>query len=481
MRPGNGTCSGDTGTYCSDDGLSFNQETCAPAQGTFCNATTGRCDDACALAASNRSSSGCEFFPTVTANVVVSTFHFAVAVSNANASAADVAITKAGTLVTAVTVPANSTQTILLPWVASLKGPDGSAMPSSVFEQAGAYRLQSSLPVVVYQYSPVEYTNGVTNSYTNDASVLMPSHLWGTTYRVASQPHWAFADFSGTYAITALTDYTTVTVTSSAVIKSGAGLPTTAGSTGTITLNAGDVVEAVTSGTSPDDLTGSYIQSNKPVQVIGGHQCVQVPLVASYCDHIEETIPPATALSTMYVVAAPATVANAKLRRVRIVGMTDGTNLTYDPAEPSLATTLNAGGFTDVDTTDSFRISADHPVLVAEFMAGQTADANNVGDPAMTIAQGVDKFATAYTFVASTNYQANFATIVAPTGTTVTLDGVAVPSGSFSAVGSTGYGVARPALANSGSGQHTITATAPVGVSVYGYAENTSYWYPAMP
>jgi hypothetical protein len=475
--PGNGTCAGNTGTYCSDDGLSSLQETCAPAQGTFCNTSTGRCDDACALAAASHSPTGCEFYPTVTANVVPSTFHFAIGVKNANASAAGVTITIGGAAVTSLTVAANSAQFVNLPWVSSLKGPEGGGMPGSVFATAGAYRLQSTLPVTVYQYSPLEYVIGLDFSYSNDASVLPPAHAWGTNYLVATQPH--LAALSGFYSITALTDYTTVQVRSSAVIKSGSGLPTPAGSVGTLILNAGDVIEAVTSGTAPGDLTGTVIQSNKPVQVIGGHQCSQVPIDTSYCDHIEESIPPVTSLSSDYVVAAPWVSLNQpKVRRVRIIGTSDGTNLTFDPPQTA-PTSINAGAFTDIDTTNSFRITATHPVLIAEFMTGNDAG-GNAGDPAMTIAPGIDKFKTGFTFLAPANYSSNYVNIVAPTGTSVTVDGTAIPAASFSAIGTSGYVVARAALANTAS-DHDITASAPVGVSVYGYGDFTSYWYPAVP
>ena len=46
-------------------------------------------------------------------------------------------------------------------------------------------------------------------------------------------------------------------------------------------------------------------------------------------------------------------------------------------------------------------------------------------------------------------------------------------------IGNTGYSVARVSLTNEGNGNHTATGTAPFGVSVYGYGQYTSYWYPA--
>jgi hypothetical protein len=33
-------------------------------------------------------------------------------------------------------------------------------------------------------------------------------------------------------------------------------------------------------------------------------------------------------------------------------------------------------------------------------------------------------------------------------------------------------------LSNDNGGNHTITGSKPVGVSVYGYGQVTSYWYP---
>jgi hypothetical protein len=38
--------------------------------------------------------------------------------------------------------------------------------------------------------------------------------------------------------------------------------------------------------------------------------------------------------------------------------------------------------------------------------------------------------------------------------------------------------VARVQLGNSGNGNHQISAPQPVAISVYGYGDYTSYWYP---
>ena len=56
----------------------------------------------------------------------------------------------------------------------------------------GAYRLRTTRPVTVYQYSPLQYSDGsgFGFSYTNDASVLLPTNAWTGNYRVVSRNHW---------------------------------------------------------------------------------------------------------------------------------------------------------------------------------------------------------------------------------------------------------------------------------------------------
>ena len=58
----------------------------------------------------------------------------------------------------------------------------------------------------------------------------------------------------------------------------------------------------------------------------------------------------------------------------------------------------------------------------------------------------------------------------------IALDGVPVTG--FSAIGASGLEVARVPLDNSGSGNHEITGNQAFGITVYGYGDYTSYWYP---
>src|SRR4051812_44865758 len=75
----------------------------------------------CAEAASAKTYVGCDFWPTVTDNIVRPDFDYAVAVANTGDTDADVTVTRAGATVATEKVPAGGLTTIYLPWVSQLK------------------------------------------------------------------------------------------------------------------------------------------------------------------------------------------------------------------------------------------------------------------------------------------------------------------------------------------------------------------------
>ncbi len=486
-QPGSGSCNGDEGQYCNDDGSAFETEACDPVQGTTCNPQTGHCTGACSAKSLGTSYIGCEYYPTVTANLTDSgTFHFAVAVSNTTNVEAALTITRGAAVVVSDKVAPNSVKVVSLPWIEELKGPSSgfaTPMPQSILVPQGGYRLRSTQPVTVYQFNPLEYTLGGVPSYTNDASLLLPTNAWTGTYRVVAWHHWYAS--SGFYAVTAAHDGTTVTLTGGPQSQVKGGVPGLDGAgNGVVTLNAGDVMEVVTGGcgdgdpSCPSDVTGTLVAADKPVQVIGGHQCTDVPDTVPACDHIEESMFPYQTLSTTYLVTPPLipTQPSPKVELVRIVATADNTTLTYDPPQPNApAAIATAGQWVQIaDTAASFSVTANQPILVAQYMEGQEAGGGS-GDPAMALAVAKDQFRDSYLFHAPTNYDYSYANIVAPTGVDVTVDGASI--GGFQPIGGSGYSVAFVTLSNAGDGNHNAKAAQPFGLTVYGYGQYTSYWY----
>jgi hypothetical protein len=498
---------------------------------------------------------GCDYWPTVVANDVWSIFDFAVVVANAGATTAMVTVTgppaaneTAMTNVT-TTVPAGQLAKIYLPWVAALKGPDsdncGGSMPftSSVMAAGGAFHLVSSVPVTVYQFNALEYEGkggpqgkdwaqcpGNTlcippapylpqaigcYSFSNDASLLLPSTAMTGNYRVIGHgginlvdPLTGTQGPSGAYmAITGTQNATTVNVNVSATGQVAAGpniAATNAGGMLTLTLNAGDVAELL--GPGGTDLSGSVVQATAPVQVITGHPCYQIPPTTPACDHMEESVFPAETLGKDYVVTRPmGPNGTVVAHQVRFYGNVDDTHLTYNPATPppGCPTTLNAGQVvecgvggpcptTNVDPaqtyncgtiTQDFEVTGDQSFAVATFTLGAslvdptTMAPNQKGDPAQSLAIAVEQYRTKYVFLAPDDYPVSFVDIVTQSGTTITLDGAPVTTVA-QAIGTSAYGIARVALGTGQAGAHVLTASQPVGIQVVGYGSYTSYMYP---
>jgi hypothetical protein len=498
----------------------------------------------CEEAAQAHTYVGCDYWPTVVANNIWSTFDFAVVVANAGATTASITVTGPMNTNQNATVAPGQLTVVYLPWVPALKGPDadncGSAPPlsASVLAAGGAFHLVSTVPVTVYQFNALEYQGvggppgknwstcpGLTPcddpdvyatptavgcySFSNDASLLLPSTAMTGNYRVAGHegvtyevPATGETQLNGGYmAITGTTDGTTVSVAVSSLgqIAAGTGIAATAaGGILALTLNAGDVAELV--GPGGVDLSGSLVTASAPVQVITGHPCLYIPPGNLACDHMEESVFPAETLGKDYVVTRPAGPQGTPVsHEVRLFGNFDNTNLTYNPTiPPGCPTTLNAGQVvecgtggacpTTVDptrtydcgiTSEDFEVTGDQPFAVSTFTLGATlVDVNQIeGDPAQSSVVAVEQYRTKYVFLAPEDYIANFVDIVATPATTLTLDNLPVAAPGVP-IGTTGYSAFRVELGAGQAGAHVLTASAPAGLQVVGYGDYTSYRYP---
>jgi hypothetical protein len=467
--PGTATCVGDTSHACRPDGSGYDDIVCDPVQGSSCDAQTGACSGPCSPQVLGKSYLGCDFYPTVTQQHdgynTAPTNQYAVAVSNPTGTATDVLVTQGAQTIATATVGPNSLQIINLPWVNALTKGSG----PSVLVTGGAYRLRTKVPVTVYQYNPIQATT------TNDASLLLPATAWTGNYVVAAWPTWS--GYPGFYAVTAREDGTTVKVTPSATgksVKAGGGIA--ADGTGTVKLNRGDVLEVMS---NTQDVTGTLVNADKPVQVIGGHECTDVPLNITACDHLEESMFPIETLATEYVIAPPVQVptdSKEKAQIVRVIAPYANTTLTFDPDQNVKKVLVNAGDFTEIPMTIArFVVKADKKILVSQYMVGQDAG-YGTSDPAMVLAVAPAQWRKGYLVHAPVSWLANYVDLISTTGATIKVDGAAVAN--WSPIGATGYSVAHVKLGNVGGGNHIILGDFPVSVAVAGLQSYGSYWYP---
>src|SRR5262249_32016130 len=113
-------------------------------------------------------------------------------------------------------------------------------------------------------------------SFTNDASILLPSTAMTGNYRVPALYDSASTPF---IAVTGTQDGTSVTVrfSSTSIALPGGPIQSKGNAPVTFQLDAGDVVEVAAD--DAGDIGGTLVQADKPVQVLAGVSCGVVPSV----------------------------------------------------------------------------------------------------------------------------------------------------------------------------------------------------------
>ena len=496
--PGERRCNADTPQQteqCSTDGSAWTAgPLCDEAVGQMCGA--GVCQDRCNPA--QLSYLGCDYWPTVTVNSALDTvFTFAIVLANPQTYPVAVTIT-GGTSGNTIsrTLDPGSVQTLQLPWVQALGQIGGTALGTSAAVAHGAYHVQANGPIAAYQFNPLTFEAGGSFSFTNDASLLLPTRVLTTHYLVVThdndqltdqlgrpinQAAGGFVSIVGTNA-----NPTTVTVRLSAGVSAGPGVTASGAQTRMFTLGEGDVVQLVGSEVG-QDLTGTVIEADYPVAVFTGHDCTNIPAGNPACDHLEEQLFPNETWGQHYAVTQLRDRSASERSVIRIVSNHAGLHLTFDgiTAPAGCGAALDSGRHCEFETASSFQVSGDQPFLVMQFMRGAGAnticqfDPLNVaceGDPASVMEVPVEQYRRNYDFLVPDTYSRNFVNVTRAVGTTVTLDGVQL-AGSSSAAGA-GYEVLFVPV---NAGPHHIE-TAPeaqgVGIKVYGVAPYTSYMYP---
>ncbi len=533
-RPGSRRCEGTVSMFCAADGSSWVSGRDCAEWGSTCGGD-GYCADACGEAEASRSNVGCEYWPTPLANTGEldgSTFDYRVVVANPNDTPASLRVTRSGAEVWTGTIEAQGLLEVPLPWIDGQSFAIGEGSWQSLVVAGGAYRLTSDVPVIVSQFNPFEYNVGGTYSYTNDATLLLPSHVltgdyFATSYvplsRRTGSEGFGGGDTStirypGYVAIVGISpEPTTVEVTPAGDVAAGGGgrIPASGRGAGfVLTLAQGEVAH-VAAAAPPEcsesrpgynrerdcestpfgeicdlfdtcsevghDLTGTRIAADRPVAVFGGHTCAYVPYTAQACDHLETQMPPVQSWGREYVSAPMGAGTTGGRNLVRVVAAFDGTSVTVTPPQGGVSGgTLSRGEYLELFATSPFQVSATHAVQVTQYLLGQYASDPPAerGDPAMTVLVPSEQYRSDYTFILPTSYNTgtngqNYLMVVRPPGLALTLDGSAA-SASWQMVGGREIGIITL-----DGGTHRISATDPFGLVAYGLGSFTSYATPA--
>lgn len=586
----------------------WQNQVCANLPGASANSEcqNGACVDECADAVRQKSYFGCEYWTSVMDNGVApaefkantlqgqgtTDSEFAFVVSNRSALPTRVQVKRwrngAEETVKDQMVPGRNdvatkgVAVIKVPWQSL--GRDSDAVGITA-RDLFAYRLTSNRPVTVYQFNPLaavvtgpscllfcsspdaQCVSGrcQTYSYSNDASLLLPAHILGTSYVGLVPEHIASRSpltssapqifGNNTLSIVATKNGTQVTVKASArtlASATGTAIPAiAAGGTATFTLaryevlqlssdnpaelQAGTTTGNVECGTNPfptgggqvcrvsSDLTGTVITSSDPVAVFGGSKCTLRGYRDTACDHVEEQLFPFVTWGQSFaaVRTAPlrlttggfADAANAGPDYYKIVaGCPDsqcpnGTLLTLSqtgvPAAGAVllqpagmgcesGTSLTAnncrlrgGRFVEFTSKQSFTITADKPIQVAQMFAGQNATTGprpDQGDPSLVLLPPIEQWRSNYTVLTAPGIRDNYLGLVVDDArvSSVTVNGGTVTS--WVPITGTSFKVANVPVP---IGTHTIQVAAKpgqttlpgAGVTVYGFDSYVSYGY----
>ncbi len=370
--------------------------------------------------------------------------------------------------------------------------------------RGSAFHITTDYPVVAYQIAP--YGGGQT-SYTS-ATLLLPTSSWDTNYVAVNA--FPMSDLHSddpptglpSLEIVAHEDDTQVTILPNQDIV-GAGPPdapvvasATKDTPVTYTLNKGEFLQI----SQEAELTGSPIESSKPIGVFGASSCMYVPLEDKDCDSAHQQIAPVRATGNEYVAVRyeGRMGGSDEAPPWRLVGMVDGTELTWEPSKPAGAPdVLRLGEVFAFNAAGPFVVKSqngEHPFYFGGYMTGGSRFEGE-GDPEWVNVIPPTQFLNYYVLYTDPTYPQTSLNVVRTRSkfdgkfADVTLECMGVLAG-WEKIGD--YEYTRVPLVSGDfqgagdciNGRHVMSSELPFGVTVWGWGATSdtlqvSYAYPA--
>lgn len=357
-------------------------------------------------------------------------------------------------------IPASGVAVVTLPAAADLAD-------ANDLVQSNAVRVVASRPVSVYGYNHIRYTT--------DAYLGLSTKALGQTYLVAAYKNVfnGVPELNGVqFAVAATTNDTKVVIVPSAAVGAHpAYVPFL------LTMNRGETYQLRDTNDAPADLTGSIVVADQPIAVFGGHQCANIPSSNTFfCDYVVEQMPPTENWGNNFITVPLA--GRVFGDTFHIMALFNNTSVQVNGAP--LPGTIDQGKFYELQLAAAYQITSDKPVLVAQFSDSSDFDGVSYSDPFMVLLPPTPLYSTSYILEApTTDFPTNYVNISTPAAGVgqITLDGVVIPAGSYSAVAASGYSVARVPVS---VGPHSLASGNGVafGVVAYGWGLYDSYGYP---
>lgn len=331
-------------------------------------------------------------------------------------------------------------------------------------------------------------TDLITVIVTNDAHALSdgycapPTPALGFNYVAMSYAAPPENDiYRGVLAIIATDDQTDVRVTPSVNTLAG----NIAGVTYSRRLNRGEVYQIVPRDAGAADITGTRVESSKPVVVLSGHESTTVRGgVSGAANSLLEAMPPVVDWGqTYYSLPLP----GATEALFRVVAQRAATDLYVNGLRVA---TLGAGGIHEFRADAPVQIRATGPVLAAQYTVHSLSDTVPTGDPSMMILNPVEFYADAFTWsipaLPPRVYRREDAPLVVPFKHYVVITASAEVRGSVQLDGRPvdlnipySSGSYYSAIVRVEPGPHRLVASGPLNAQLVGMSEYDAYSMPA--
>ncbi len=340
-----------------------------------------------------------------------------------------------------VFVPARTVKNVKIPPEAELKS-------SEIIEQLSVH-VTSDNPVTIY---------GLNRRFqTTDTYLALPVEVLGKEYRVMC--YNVSVNYTPQFAVIATEDSTEVKILPSVNTENHV-----ANEVYTVILNKGEVyqVTAAYEKFSSCDLTGSVIRSNKKIAVFSGHQCAYVPAKIIACNHLVEQMPPVHSWGRHFYIGMFNQRSNYTYR---VLANENNTKIFEDS---KMVKILKAGEFFENTLSQNIQLTADRPVLVAQYSQGYK-NGDSIGDPMMLLVTPTQQFLSAYRFATPINgFWKHTVNVIVPTNAirSLRLDSRYVDSAMFKPLGISRYSIAQ---INIPYGSHSLECSQPFGMYSYGF------------
>ncbi|CAH1261569.1 FCGBP [Branchiostoma lanceolatum] len=358
-----------------------------------------------------------------------------------------------------LTVTDSAVQVVTLPQSLSLSGSE---------KARKGVRVTADKEIIVYGVNKKEHTT--------DGFLGLPVDIMGTEYIVAS--YVGISDSPSAFGVFGIENDTALDITLRGPAQcEGVAYPD--GSVVRLVLNEFDAVQCRATDTS--DLTGTRITSDKPVSLMSGVKCANVPYGVGACDHIVEQIPPVNTWGRHFVTVPLAGRHGGDI--FRIVSASDGTIVHATGHFPRL---LDSGDVWELDVSSNTyqSITSSQPVMVLQYCKGQGADEVD-SDPFMMYIPPTEQFAADYTFAtvdASRSVFTNYVNIVIRTNESagIIYDGSPLPpSTAWTEIPGADFSATQLNITTTGT--HKIkhnSASVTFATFYYGFSSHESVGFP---